>query len=83
MTERAALVAVAVVAILAAAEPASIRGGDCIRARIGGHLVCLRPALPCQPRYERLYRYYGFTCRRDALGRYRLRARNFIAPPTP
>ena len=56
---------------------------DCIRAKIGGHIVCLHKGLRCKRRYEHRYVLYGFTCRRAADGRFRLRERNFIAPPNP
>jgi hypothetical protein len=44
--------------------------------------VCLRPSLPCEQRYERVYRKYGLTCRAAPSG-YRLRERTYIGPPSP
>jgi hypothetical protein len=55
----------------------------CVRAKIAGHVVCLHKGLRCKRRYEHRYVLYGFTCRRAADGRFRLRERNFIAPPNP
>jgi hypothetical protein len=50
----------------------------CIRAKVGGKVVCLAPGKRCAARYEHVYRSYGLTCR-NAL----LRERNFVAPPNP
>jgi hypothetical protein len=56
---------------------------ECLRAKIGGRIVCLHKRQRCERRYERLYVLYGFTCVRGADGRYRLRERNFVARPNP
>jgi hypothetical protein len=51
---------------------------SCIRAKVGGKVVCLRPGERCESRHERIYRSYGLTCRNGVL-----RERNFVAPPNP
>jgi hypothetical protein len=50
----------------------------CMRARVGGKVVCLKPGVKCSARYERVYRSYGLTCRKGVL-----RERNFIGPANP
>jgi hypothetical protein len=50
----------------------------CVRARIGGKVVCVKPGERCSSRYERIYRSYGLTCRKTVL-----RERNFIGPANP
>jgi hypothetical protein len=50
----------------------------CARAKVGGHVVCLRPQERCQSRYERIYRSYGLTCKAGAL-----RERSYIGPANP
>jgi hypothetical protein len=52
----------------------------CTQARIGGATVCVHAGLRCRPRYERIYRTYGFTCAR---GSDRLRPRDYIGTPLP
>jgi hypothetical protein len=54
----------------------------CIRARIAGRIVCLKPNVRCVRAHERVYRSYGLTCVLRADG-YRLQQRTFIAPPNP
>jgi hypothetical protein len=44
----------------------------CHKVKIGGHRQCLVAGHPCKPRYERQYERYGFRCRRNAAGQYRL-----------
>lgn len=61
----------------------AVAGSDCLRAKIGGRIVCLSKGQRCKRRYEHLYVLYGLTCRRGADGRYRLRERNFVARPNP
>jgi hypothetical protein len=52
----------------------------CVRAKIAGRIVCLKPNVRCERSHERIYRSYGLTCvlRDDG---FRLKERNFIAPP--
>ena len=64
-------------------SPSVDHGSKCTRARIGGHIVCLAPGKQCKRRYEHLYVLYGFTCKRDPDGRYRLHERIFIGTPAP
>ena len=77
-------VAAAVLATGAAADSfhQSARS-SCIPARIGGRIQCLAVGQRCRPRYEHRYNLYGYTCKRDLSGRYRLRERSFIGPPLP
>jgi hypothetical protein len=56
---------------------------DCIRANVAGRIVCLAAGLPCQPRGERSYRFYGYTCRNARGRRYVLRQRTYIGSPLP
>jgi hypothetical protein len=55
---------------------------QCARARIAGRTVCLKPNVRCERSHERVYRSYGLTCVLGGNG-YRLRERNFVAPPNP
>jgi hypothetical protein len=50
----------------------------CMRAKVGGKVVCLAPRQRCAPRYERVYRSYGLTCRKGLL-----RERSYIGPANP
>jgi len=84
---RSSLALTAVSTLLAAGFPGcttSIHSSKaaCTRARIGGRTVCLKPQVRCKPRYERIYRSYGLTCKRGVDGS-RLRARNYVGPPNP
>ena len=75
--------ALALTSAIGAAASAAPAHPGCWRAKIGGRIVCVQPLLRCERRYERLYHYYGFTCRLAPDGSYRLRDRIFIAPPNP
>jgi hypothetical protein len=50
----------------------------CARARIGEKIVCVKPGLRCNSRYEHAYRSYGLTCRKGIL-----RQHNYVGPPNP
>jgi hypothetical protein len=56
---------------------------SCVRARIHGRIECLSVGMPCQPRYEHDYQVWGFACKRDAHGRYRLRYYIYSGQPRP
>jgi hypothetical protein len=50
----------------------------CMRAKVGGKVVCLAPGKRCSARHERVYRSYGLTCRKGVL-----RERSYIGPANP
>ena len=43
-----------------------------MRVKIGRRAECLVAGRTCSPRYEKLYQRYGFRCRRNTAGEYRL-----------
>jgi curli biogenesis system outer membrane secretion channel CsgG len=72
----AALVSTAIVAApqSAAAAPtgAPAAATACMKAKIGGKRKCIGRGQFCSRAHQRDYRRYGFKCKRDARGRYRL-----------